>query len=77
MTFRWRSVQRRPGIECTIRRVPYEAWAQFGRFHYLTADLHRSAKCYVLAVDGDPPRSPPCCIARTRVSVMSMACCVS
>jgi len=54
MTFRWRAVQRRPGIECAIRRAPYEAWAQFARFHYLTAELLHQAKCYVLTVDGQP-----------------------
>jgi ABC-type lipoprotein export system ATPase subunit len=54
MTFRWRAVQRRPGLECSIHRAPYDAWAQFARFHYLTADLHRSARCYVLSVDGHP-----------------------
>jgi ABC-type ATPase involved in cell division/GNAT superfamily N-acetyltransferase len=54
MTFRWRSVQRRPGVPCTIERRPHDAWATFARFHYLTADLHQNARCYVLSVDGAP-----------------------
>ena len=54
MTFRWRAVQRRPDISCTISRVSYEAWHLFARFHYLTADLNRAAACYLLCVDGAP-----------------------
>jgi ABC-type lipoprotein export system ATPase subunit len=54
MAFRWRSVQRRPGVECAIHRAPYSSWEQFARFHYLTADLHRAARCYVLTIGGLP-----------------------
>ena len=54
MTFRWRSVQRRPGINCSIRRVPWETWKVFSRFHYLTAELHVAARCFCLFVDGQP-----------------------
>jgi ABC-type lipoprotein export system ATPase subunit len=54
MTFRWRAVRRRPDLACEIRVEPWLAWAQFARFHYLTAELHRAAKCFVLAVDGRP-----------------------
>jgi ABC-type Mn2+/Zn2+ transport system ATPase subunit len=54
MTFRWRSVQRRPAINCEIRRAPYDAWTLFSRFHYLTASLHHAAKCYVLSIEGQP-----------------------
>jgi GNAT superfamily N-acetyltransferase len=54
MAFRWRSVQRRPDIACTIHRAPHQAWDAFARFHYLTADLHIGARCYILSVDGDP-----------------------
>ena len=54
MTFRWRSVQRRPGLSCTIARAPHEAWNAFARFHYLTADLHKNARVYVLSVEGVP-----------------------
>jgi GNAT superfamily N-acetyltransferase len=54
MTFRWRSVQRRPAISCSIRRVPWETWKVFSRFHYLTAELHVAARCFVLFVDDQP-----------------------
>jgi GNAT superfamily N-acetyltransferase len=54
MTFRWRSVQRRPDIRCRVEHVPYGAWERFARFHYMTADLSRSARCFQLSVDGAP-----------------------
>lgn len=54
MSFTGRSVQRRPSIDVEISRVPYAAWRIFAPFHYLTADLHRAAQCFVLSVDGQP-----------------------
>lgn len=54
MSFTWRSVQRRPELDCTICRVPYSAWSLFAPFHYLTAELHRAARCFALFV-GDQP----------------------
>lgn len=51
MTFRWRVPQRRPDIACRIEAVPYDAWHTFARFHYMSADLNRSAKCFQLLVD--------------------------
>lgn len=54
MAFRWRSLQRRPEIRCEIAHVPFKAWDLFARYHYLTAELHPSAQCYVLTVDGAP-----------------------
>jgi GNAT superfamily N-acetyltransferase len=54
MQFRWRSVQRRPELKCTIHRAPYQAWDTFARFHYLTTSLARGARCFVLLVDGNP-----------------------
>lgn len=50
MTFSWRSLQRRPDIHCTIGRVPYSAWRLFAPYHYLTAELNHSARCYALWV---------------------------
>jgi len=50
--FAWRSVQRRPSIAVEVARVPYEAWSLFAPFHYLTADLHRAARCFGLWADG-------------------------
>lgn len=54
MAFQWRSVRRRPEVECEIARIDISAWPLFAPFHYLTADLHRSAKCYGLLIDGRP-----------------------
>jgi len=54
VTFAWRSVQRRPPIECTISPVPYSVWQMFAPFHYLTRTLHRAARCFALFV-GDRP----------------------
>jgi hypothetical protein len=54
MTFRWRSVLRRPALHCTIQRVAHSAWIPFSRFHYLTANLHVNARCFVLSVNGEP-----------------------
>ena len=54
MTFRWRSVQPRPQLEVTISPVNYSAWRMFAPFHYLTAELNRSARCFVLFVGDEP-----------------------
>lgn len=54
MTFRWRERSPRPAIHCSIHRAPYHAWQGFARFHYLTAELNKIAKCYVLCVDDVP-----------------------
>lgn len=43
---------KRPKLQAEIRRVPYEAWRIFAPFHYLTADLHKAAKCFGLFVEG-------------------------
>jgi ABC-type ATPase involved in cell division/GNAT superfamily N-acetyltransferase len=56
MTFSRRSLQRRPALDVSVCRVPYDAWRMFAPFHYLTADLHRAARCFVLFV-GDRPAS--------------------
>jgi ABC-type ATPase involved in cell division len=54
MSFQWRSLQRRPAIDVEISRVDYSAWRLFAPFHYLTADMHRGAACFVLFVNGEP-----------------------
>jgi ABC-type ATPase involved in cell division len=56
MAFSRRSLQRRPALDVSVCRVPYDAWRMFAPFHYLTADLHRAARCFVLFV-GDRPAS--------------------
>jgi ABC-type thiamine transport system ATPase subunit len=52
--FTWRSPQRRPTIELEIVRANREAWRWFSAHHYLTANLHRAAKCFVGLVGGRP-----------------------
>ena len=54
MSFRWRSVQRRPDIRCQIAYVPIALWQTFARFHYLTAELNPGARCFCLYVEGEP-----------------------
>jgi GNAT superfamily N-acetyltransferase len=54
MDFRWRSLQRRPPLDCEIHRVDHRAWSAFARFHYLTADLPPASRCYRLSVSGIP-----------------------
>jgi len=54
MTFQARSLRQRPAIDACISRVPYQAWHTFAPFHYLTAELHKAARCFVLFV-GDKP----------------------
>lgn len=49
-----RSLQRRPELSVTISRVGYSAWSVFSKFHYLTADLNKVAKCFCLFVNGRP-----------------------
>lgn len=50
MHFQWRSLQRRPALECRMGRIPYSAWRLFSRYHYLTADLNKAARCFGLWV---------------------------
>ena len=54
MNFQWRSVQPRPRLEVEIVPTPHRTWDLFAPFHYLTAELHRGARCYCLLVDGEP-----------------------
>lgn len=51
-TFSWRSVQRRPQADVEVARIPIEAWKLFSPFHYLSADLNRSAQCFGLWYEG-------------------------
>lgn len=54
MVFTRRLLQRRPTIECEIKRVPYDVWRVFAPYHYLTAELSRAARCFALHVAGRP-----------------------
>lgn len=51
--FAWRSLRRRPELQFTIRAVPYSTWKLFAPYHYLTADLNRSARTFGLFVNGE------------------------
>lgn len=50
-SFERRSVQSRPEIEVEIWPVEYAAWKLFAPFHYLTANLHKAARCFALYID--------------------------
>jgi GNAT superfamily N-acetyltransferase len=54
MAFQWRELRRRPALDVEIARVDYSAWQLFAPFHYLTAELHKAAACFVLFVNGQP-----------------------
>ena len=45
---------RRPPIELEVQRVHSQAWVLFKDAHYLSADLNRSAACFVANVWGRP-----------------------
>jgi ABC-type lipoprotein export system ATPase subunit len=51
LRFQWRELQSRPKINVSIRRIPYEAWQLFAKYHYMNADLNRAARCYGLFID--------------------------
>lgn len=51
-SFTWRSVQPRPRINAEIRPVRYDTWAIFAPYHYMSATLHRSARCWGLFING-------------------------
>lgn len=50
----WRSLRRRPVVDVDIVRTSHEAWEWFAPHHYLTADLHRAARCFVGLVEERP-----------------------
>lgn len=54
-TFYWRSLQRRPPVEVEITGATYAAWRLFAPYHYLTAQLNHSARCYMLwaSIEGE------------------------
>lgn len=54
MTFQRRSVQRRPELACSIRRVDRSLWRVFAPYHYMSADLNPVATCYALFVADQP-----------------------
>lgn len=52
--FTWRLLRRRPSLDLEIVRVDYSAWRLFAPHHYLSADLNRSARCFMGLVGGEP-----------------------
>ncbi len=52
--FDWRSVQPRPRVTLDLVRCDHSAWRWFAPHHYLSADLNKSARCFVGLVDGSP-----------------------
>lgn len=54
MAFTRRSLRQRPELSISISRVNYAAWQLFAPFHYMTAELHRTAQCFLLSVNAQP-----------------------
>lgn len=54
MTLTWRSVQPRPIIQAEFRRCEYDLWKVFAPYHYMSANLHKAARCFALYVNGRP-----------------------
>lgn len=52
--FSWREHQRRPRVELEIVRCSREAWRWFAPHHYLSAELHKGARCFAGLIDGNP-----------------------
>jgi ABC-type lipoprotein export system ATPase subunit len=52
--FHWRSLQRRPEIEVEIRRCHWSIWKIFAPYHYMSAEINKAAKCYVMFVNKEP-----------------------
>ena len=52
--FEWRLLQRRPTVGLEIFDVHYSAWAIFKAHHYLSASLHKSARCFTAMYRGRP-----------------------
>jgi len=52
LKFQWRELQSRPKLNISISRVKYETWHLFSKYHYMTPELNKAARCYGLFVDG-------------------------
>ncbi|MBY0522214.1 MAG: ABC transporter ATP-binding protein [Gemmataceae bacterium] len=52
--FRWRLLQRRPGITLAIYRCRAEAWQLFHAHHYLSSKLSPAAICFLATWQGRP-----------------------
>ena len=54
MQFKRRRLRRRPQLDVQISYVPYAAWSLFSKYHYMSAKLNRTARCFCAFVDGQP-----------------------
>jgi GNAT superfamily N-acetyltransferase len=52
--FSWRVLRGRPPIDLTIFRVHHSEWQRFAPHHYLTAELHKGAACFVAYYEERP-----------------------
>ncbi|QDU60015.1 Zinc import ATP-binding protein ZnuC [Planctomycetes bacterium Pan216] len=51
LSFRWRSLRRRPAIELEIHRCDRGEWKRFAPHHYLSGTLNPSARCFLGVVE--------------------------
>jgi energy-coupling factor transporter ATP-binding protein EcfA2 len=49
-----RGAVRRPKITISIERCNYKDWRLFADHHYMSAEIHRSAKCFIAKIEGQP-----------------------
>lgn len=54
LSLKWRRHRGRPSLDVSIERCAYTWWRMFAPFHYLTAEMNHSARCYLLRVAGRP-----------------------
>lgn len=52
-SFRWRSLRRRPSVSGELLETTHASWKKFAPYHYLTAELNKTARCYVFVIDGE------------------------
>lgn len=53
-TFAWRLVQPHPRIDIAVHVDTRAAWPLYSRHHYLSGEIHSSAKCYTAWIAGRP-----------------------
>jgi ABC-type ATPase involved in cell division/GNAT superfamily N-acetyltransferase len=58
--FARRSLRGRPPVELRVHQATPAAWALFKQHHYLTARLHRGARCWVATWNGVPVAFTSC-----------------
>ena len=52
--FSWRCLRRRPEIKLDIHKATTMAWPLFSGHHYMTANIHKAAQCFVACWNGRP-----------------------